>query len=68
MRANADKSRRRSPSVNARDPLVIEIELPVVEGSGTKLHGELPPVVSEMVANAWDAGADRVEITLPEGP
>ena len=68
MRANADKSRRRSPSVNARDPLVIEIELTVVEGSGTKLHGELPPVVSEMVANAWDAGADRVEITLPEGP
>ena len=54
--------------MNARDPLVIKIELPVIEDLGIKLYGKLPPVVSEMVANAWDADADRVEITLPEGP
>lgn len=54
--------------MNARDPLVIKIELPVIEDLGIKLYGKLAPVVSEMVANAWDADADRVEITLPEGP
>lgn len=50
-----------------RDPLVIKIELPVIEDLGIKLYGKLPPVVSEMVANSWDADAKRVDITLPQG-
>ena len=51
-----------------QSPLVIKIELPVIEDLGIKLYGKLPPVISEMVANSWDADAKRVEITLPEGP
>ena len=47
--------------------MAIRIELPVIEDLGIKLHGKLPPVVSEMVANAWDADADRVDVALPDG-
>lgn len=51
-----------------RAPLALEIGLPVIEDLGIKLYGKLPPVVSEIVANSWDADAKRVDIRLPEGP
>lgn len=51
-----------------RAPLALEIGRPVIEDLGIKLYGKLPPVVSEIVANSWDADAKRVEIRLPEGP
>ena len=53
--------------MKSRGPLAIGIELPVIEDLGIRLHGKLPPVISEMVANAWDADAGRVDIALPEG-
>lgn len=53
--------------MSSRDPLEIRIGLPAIEGLGTRLHGSIPPVLSDMVANAWDADAARVDITLPEG-
>lgn len=52
---------------NAKDDLALEIELTVINDLGIKLYGKLPPVMSEMVANSWDADATRVEIRLPEG-
>ena len=52
----------------ARALLALEVGHPVIENLGIKLHGRLPPVVSEIVANSWDADAKRVEIWLPEGP
>ena len=45
----------------------MEIELTVINDLGIKLHGKLPPVMSEIVANSWDADAGKVEIDLPEG-
>ena len=45
----------------------MRIELTVIEDLGIKLYGKLPPVISEMVANAWDADASKVEIFLQEG-
>ena len=30
------------------------------------MYSTLPPVIGELVANAWDANATRVEITIPE--
>ena len=47
--------------------LVLEIELTVINDLGIKLYGKLPPVLSEIVANSWDADASKVEICLPEG-
>ena len=46
-------------------PLEMEIQLSVVEDLGIKLYGYLPPVISEIVANAWDADAKKVDVTLP---
>lgn len=39
----------------------------VINDLGARLHGALPPVLSELVANSWDADAGRVEMRLPEG-
>ena len=47
-------------------PLEMEIQLSVVEDLGIKLYGYLPPVISEIVANAWDADAKKVEVMLPD--
>ena len=34
---------------------------------GLKLYSSLPPVIAELVSNAWDADAKKVEITFPSG-
>lgn len=38
-----------------------------VDHLGLQLYGTLPPVISELVSNAYDAESTRVEITLPQG-
>ena len=38
-----------------------------IEHLGHKLYSRLPPVVSELVSNAFDAESPKVEIVLPEG-
>ena len=35
----------------------MKIELTAIEDLGIKLYGKLPPVISEIVANSWDADA-----------
>ena len=48
-------------------PLEMKIELTVIEDLGIKLYSRLPQVLSEVVANAWDANASTAEISLQEG-
>lgn len=48
-------------------PLVMKIDLTIVEHLGLNMYTTLPPVVSEIVANAWDADAKVVDVTLPLG-
>ena len=38
-----------------------------IEHLGHKLYSQLPPVISELVSNAFDAESPKVEIVLPEG-
>lgn len=35
---------------------------------GHQMYGGVVPAVAELVANAWDADAEKVEITVPEDP
>lgn len=37
-----------------------------IEHLGLKLYVSLPPVIGELVSNAWDADAERVDVILPE--
>jgi hypothetical protein len=46
----------------------MEFEPATIEHLGLKLYVSLPPVIGELVSNAWDADAERVDITFPEGP
>lgn len=45
-------------------PLEMKIELTVIEDLGIKLYSKLPQVLAEVVANAWDANASTVDISL----
>lgn len=38
-----------------------------IEHLGLKLYVFLPPVMGELISNAWDADATKVEIKVPEG-
>jgi len=46
----------------------MEFEPATIEHLGLKLYVSLPPVIGELVSNAWDADSDKVAITFPEGP
>src|SRR5262245_12199367 len=46
----------------------MEFEPTTIEHLGLKLYVSLPPVIGELVSNAWDAEAGKVEVSLPTGP
>jgi hypothetical protein len=43
------------------------VDLSVIENLGLKMYVTIPPVISELIANAWDADAKCVDIQLPTG-
>lgn len=49
------------------DKFTMEFEPTTIEHLGLKLYSYLPPVIGELISNAWDADAEKVEITLPKG-
>jgi len=49
-----------------RDPFRMEFDIGTVKHLGLHMYSTLPPVIGELVANAWDADATRVEVTIPE--
>lgn len=44
------------------------IDFNILEHLGLKMYTSLPAVISEYVANSWDAGAKKVWITVPDRP
>ena len=50
------------------NPYRIDSDVSTIKHLGQQMYATLPPVVGELVANAWDANATQVEITIPETP
>lgn len=51
----------------ARRALEMEFKPSTIEHLGAKLYPTLPPVIGELVSNAWDADATEVTVTIPAG-
>ena len=50
--------------MSERRPLVMRLSLNVLQHLGLNLYSNVPAVLSEVVANAWDADAGQVRIEL----
>ena len=48
----------------SESPYKMSISLNVLEHLGTNLYSDVPPVLSEVVANSWDADAIHVDINI----
>lgn len=53
--------------MNISRPLVMTISLNALEHLGINLYSNIPAVLSEIVANAWDADAKKVSIIIDAG-
>ncbi|MFC1508285.1 ATP-binding protein [Candidatus Omnitrophota bacterium] len=52
------------PTDNTYDELVMEFDPNTIEHLGINQYSTLPPVIAELIANAYDADADEVKIFL----
>jgi hypothetical protein len=49
------------------DTFKLEFQAGTLKHLGLQMYSTLPPVLGELVANAWDADSPRVTIEIPEG-
>lgn len=49
-------------------PFQLDFDIATIKHLGLQMYATLPPVIGELVANAWDANATEVNITIPETP
>ena len=54
--------------INSKEPYRMKYDAGTIKHLGLQMYSTLPPVIGELVANAWDANATRVEIKIPEEP
>src|SRR5574341_581181 len=50
-----------------KHPYTMRIERQIVDKLGLKLYDKIPAVVAELIANAYDADAEKVTVELPLG-
>ncbi len=55
-------------TTSTENPYEMKFDIGTIKHLGLQMYSTLPPVIGELVANAWDANATRVDITIPEGP
>ena len=53
---------------SSRAPYEMRFDVGTIKHLGLQMYSTLPPVMAELVANAWDANATRVEIDIPTDP
>lgn len=46
----------------------LQFDIGTIKHLGLQMYSTLPPVIGELVSNAWDADAERVDIGIPTGP
>lgn len=51
----------------ATEKLEMQVQMTVIDNLGIKMYSNIVPVISELVANAYDADSTIVEIDLPIG-
>lgn len=51
-----------------RNNFKMEFDIGAIKHLGLQMYSTLPPVIAELVSNAWDADAPKVEITIPTVP
>lgn len=49
-------------------PYEMKFDIGTIKHLGLQMYSTLPPVIGELVANAWDANATHVNITIPDKP
>ena len=49
-----------------KDPYIMKFGRGTIKHLGLQMYSTLPPVIGELVANAWDADATKVEIEIPK--
>src|ERR1700730_10586266 len=49
-------------------PFKIEFDIGTIKHLGLQMYSTLPPVIGELVSNAWDADATFAKITIPSTP
>lgn len=49
---------------SSKPPLVMTFDPNVIDDLGAKLYSTLPPIISELVANGYDACSKRIEVEL----
>ncbi len=47
---------------NRKKPLELKFDPNTIDDLGAKLYSTLPPIISELIANGYDAGADKIYI------
>jgi hypothetical protein len=48
-----------------KDAYEMQFDIGTIKHLGLQMYSTLPPVIGELVSNAWDADASRVDITIP---
>lgn len=48
-----------------RQPFQMEFDPGTIKHLGLQMYSTLPPVIGELVSNAWDADSKRVDIVIP---
>ena len=51
--------------IDSKPPYKMGFDPATIKHLGFQMYSTLPQVIGELVANAWDANATKVEISLP---
>ena len=65
-KSTTDIQKTSSDTSGAKNLYKMTVDLNVLNHLGIRLYSSIPAVISEAVANAWDADAENVEITISD--